>query len=101
MLSSIEPPFATALFSYPRAKNRFPSCPLAGAPQGRSRASSCLARREAEVAERCTFTTRTPVRSCKLVDQNDRNGFVFTSIRLAGREKCLMSIGTGSVTCSF
>lgn len=51
MLSSIALRFAIALSSYPRAKSRFLSCrrtgdSLAGAPQRRSTASSCLARRK-------------------------------------------------------
>lgn len=56
---------------------------------------------EAELAERCTFTTRTAVRGSKLVDQNDRNLLCVYLDRISGGEKCLMSIAMGSVICSF
>jgi len=57
--------------------------------------------REAEVAERCTFTTRTAIRDSKLVDQNDWNIFRVYFDTLGGDAKCLMSIAMTSATCLF
>lgn len=63
--------------------------------------SAGLKRSEAKIAERCPFATRTAVRSCKLIDQNDRKIFRICFDNLSGGEKCLISIAMGSVICSF